>query len=185
MDDESKRCMVEVRANTAGSGPTSRRCAARRHDAGRRLRAGGHGARARAAGGDPPGSLGFDDLKRIALDALSQIAAQALHSGIGALFGPAAAARRARRGCFGGDRALLGLPGAATGGPVAPGAAYLVGERGPEVFVPTSAGRVEPSARGRRDVGSRSRSRQPRVGRTDGCAVCAAVASSVRRAARA
>ena len=39
--------------------------------------------------------------------------------------------------------ALFGLPGRATGGPVAPGRAYLVGERGPEVFVPTAAGRVE------------------------------------------
>jgi len=33
--------------------------------------------------------------------------------------------------------------GRATGGPVAPGRAFLVGERGPEVFVPTAAGRVE------------------------------------------
>jgi hypothetical protein len=36
---------------------------------------------------------------------------------------------------------------------VAPGAAYLVGERGPELFVPTSAGRVEiPAAAPGRDV---------------------------------
>ena len=39
---------------------------------------------------------------------------------------------------------ILGLPGRATGGPVSPGRGYLVGERGPELFVPTSAGRVEP-----------------------------------------
>jgi phage-related minor tail protein len=38
---------------------------------------------------------------------------------------------------------LLGAPGRATGGPVAPGRAYLVGERGPELFVPTASGRVE------------------------------------------
>jgi hypothetical protein len=31
---------------------------------------------------------------------------------------------------------------------VAPGAAYLVGERGPEVFVPTASGRIETSAAG-------------------------------------
>ena len=42
--------------------------------------------------------------------------------------------------------ALLGLPGRATGGLVAPERPYLVGERGPEVFVPTSAGRVEPGS---------------------------------------
>ena len=55
--------------------------------------------------------------------------------GLGAFFGQAIGA-------------LLGLPGRATGGPVSPGSAYLVGERGPEVFVPTSAGRVEPAAPG-------------------------------------
>ncbi|HEX8191462.1 MAG TPA: tail tape measure protein, partial [Allosphingosinicella sp.] len=38
---------------------------------------------------------------------------------------------------------LLGLPGRAHGGPVAPGRAYVVGERGPELFVPTASGRVE------------------------------------------
>jgi hypothetical protein len=48
---------------------------------------------------------------------------------------------------------LFGLPGRATGGPVAPGQSYWVGERGPELFVPTSAGRVEPTASGpARDV---------------------------------
>ena len=39
---------------------------------------------------------------------------------------------------FGGARA--------DGGPVAPGGAYLVGERRPEVFRPASAGSVEPAA---------------------------------------
>ena len=39
--------------------------------------------------------------------------------------------------------ALIGLPGRATGGPVSPGRGYMVGERGPEMFVPTSAGRIE------------------------------------------
>ena len=92
------------------------------------------------------GSLGFEDLRRVALDALGQIAAQALQSGIGALFGPAAKGGAGGLGGFLGQAvgALLGLPGRATGGPVAPGTAYLVGERGPEVFVPTAAGRVEP-----------------------------------------
>lgn len=33
----------------------------------------------------------------------------------------------------------------ADGGPVLPGGAYLVGERGPEVFRPTSAGSIEPA----------------------------------------
>lgn len=36
----------------------------------------------------------------------------------------------------------------ADGGPVLPGGAYLVGERGPEVFRPTSAGNIEPAGGG-------------------------------------
>jgi hypothetical protein len=96
------------------------------------------------------GSLGFDDLKRIALQALSEIAAQAIKGGIGGLFGGAPGSGSADIGSLltGAVGALFGLPGRATGGPVAPGGAYLVGERGPEVFVPTSAGRVETSAAG-------------------------------------
>ena len=39
--------------------------------------------------------------------------------------------------------AALGAPGRATGGPVSPGRAYRVGERGPELFVPTTSGRIE------------------------------------------
>ncbi|MEW6390093.1 MAG: phage tail tape measure protein [Pseudomonadota bacterium] len=36
----------------------------------------------------------------------------------------------------------------ADGGPVLPGGAYLVGERGPEVFRPASAGSIEPAGSG-------------------------------------
>lgn len=95
------------------------------------------------------GSLGFDDLRRMALSVLDDIAAQALRAGLGAIgLGGGGA------GGGGGDAlnlggllgSILGLPGRATGGPVAPGRGYLVGERGPELFVPTSAGRVEPNA---------------------------------------
>jgi len=87
------------------------------------------------------GSLGFDDLKRVAMQTLNEIAAQALQSGICNLFGGAGGGLGGIvTGAIG---ALFGVPGRATGGPVAPGSAYLVGERGPELFVPTSAGRVE------------------------------------------
>lgn len=103
------------------------------------------------------GSLGFDDLKKVAFSALSEIAGYALQSGVNNLFGGSGG------GAGGGGGfanllgqsvgALLGLPGRATGGPVAPGRAYLVGERGPEVFVPTAAGRVETGLTGpSRDV---------------------------------
>jgi len=92
------------------------------------------------------GSLGFDDLKRTALQAIDQIAAQAIQSGLGSIFGSSQ-----QGGGLGGlitglVGGLLGLPGRATGGPVAPGSAYLVGERGPELFVPTAAGRIETAA---------------------------------------
>jgi phage-related minor tail protein len=43
---------------------------------------------------------------------------------------------------------FAGAPGRATGGPVSPGRPYWVGERGPELFVPASAGAVSPSAAG-------------------------------------
>ncbi|OBV09951.1 tail tape measure protein [Erythrobacter dokdonensis] len=88
------------------------------------------------------GSLGFDDLKRVAFRALDEIAGHALQSGLASLFGGSGG------GGLGGLvsqslGALLGLPGRATGGPVSPGRAYLVGENGPEVFMPTASGRIE------------------------------------------
>ena len=87
------------------------------------------------------GGLGFEDLKRLAFRAFDDIAAHALQSGFGELFGGSG-------GGLGGFLAqsfgaLLGLPGRATGGPVSPGRAFLVGESGPEIFVPTSSGRIE------------------------------------------
>ncbi|MFC3101536.1 tail tape measure protein [Altererythrobacter lauratis] len=93
------------------------------------------------------GRTGFDDLKRVALSALNEIASQAVSSGIASLLGRPAGGGGTGFG-LGSIVAQLvgsamGLPGRATGGPVSPGRAYLVGERGPEMFVPTSAGRVE------------------------------------------
>lgn len=92
------------------------------------------------------GSLGFDDLKRVAFNALTEIASFSLQSGMSSLFGGAADGTGADGlGKLLGQSvgALFGLPGRATGGPVSGGQAYLVGERGPEVFVPTAAGRIE------------------------------------------
>ena len=96
------------------------------------------------------GSLGFDDLKRVALQTMGEIAAQAIQSGIGGMFGGQQGSASGGLGAIltNAVGALFGLPGRATGGPVSPGAAYLVGERGPEVFVPTSTGRVESGALG-------------------------------------
>jgi phage-related minor tail protein len=88
------------------------------------------------------GKLGFDDLKRVALSALAEIARSALAQGLGALGGGGPG------GALGGvlsalATSLIGAPGRATGGPVSAGRTYLVGERGPELFVPTSSGRIE------------------------------------------
>ena len=92
------------------------------------------------------GKLGFDDLRRVAVAALAEIARSAIASGIGAIGGG---------GGIGGLltsilTGLAGAPGRATGGPVSAGRAYRVGERGPELFVPTSSGRVEASGSGGR-----------------------------------
>ena len=95
------------------------------------------------------GSLGFEDLRRIAVGVLDQIAARALDSLFSGGGGGGGGGLLGLGNLFG---SLLGLPGRATGGPVSPGRGYVVGERGPELFVPTSAGRVEaalPGGRGR------------------------------------
>lgn len=101
------------------------------------------------------GSIGFEDLRKIAFSVIDSIASQAINNLFGSIGG--------NGGGGGGANGLLnlgtaiaslfGLPGRATGGPVSPGRGYLVGERGPELFVPTSAGRVETGQAGRpRDV---------------------------------
>lgn len=98
------------------------------------------------------GGLGFEDLKRMATSALDQIATQALQLGLDRLFGGSGGGGLG--GLLAGTiGALFGLPGRATGGLVAPERPYLVGERGPELFVPATAGRVEANR-----VGATSRS---------------------------
>ncbi|WP_374944252.1 tail tape measure protein [Sphingomonas sp.] len=82
------------------------------------------------------GKLGFDDLKRVALSALAEIAAEAVKGGLASVLGGSSVS-----GVLAG--VVGGQPGRATGGPVTPGRGYLVGERGPELFVPTASGRVE------------------------------------------
>ncbi len=97
------------------------------------------------------GKFGFDDLRRLALSALSEIAAASIRAGLDSLTGG---------GQSGGNGGLLssissvlgsvlGAPGRATGGPVSPGRPYRVGENGPEIFVPTTSGRIETGGGGR------------------------------------
>lgn len=93
------------------------------------------------------GSLGFDDLKRTALTALGEIAAQAVRGGVSGDFPGSNSMQGGNLGTLlgGAISAVFGLPGRATGGTVAPGRGYLVGERGPELFVPAAAGRIDTS----------------------------------------
>lgn len=155
MDDELDAMVVSVRADTRGfardvasmrgelEGPLATGAAR----AGRLI----EGALGRAI---VSGKFGFDDLKKVALSAMAQIASASVRSlfsslgsagqggGIGGLLSGAASS-------------LLGLPGRATGGPVSAGRGYMVGERGPELFVPGSGGRIEQlssGGRGGRDV---------------------------------
>jgi phage-related minor tail protein len=148
MDEELESYVISVRADTASfakdvaemRGQLEGPLAAGVERAGRMLEA----ALIRAV---RTGKLGFEDLKRIALSAMAEIAAAAIRSGIGAVLGGG------KSGGIGSlISGLLGLPGRAVGGPVAPGRAYVVGERGPELFVPTSSGRVEAGPRSGREV---------------------------------
>ena len=146
MDDELDPLLVDIRANTAGFAADIARM---------RASFDGQVLDGFARAGDVlergllsairKGSLGFEDLKRVALGALDQIAGQALQLGLDRVMGSGG-----KSGGIGGVLAgllagLTGLPGRATGGLVSPERPYLVGERGPELFVPTSAGRVEPN----------------------------------------
>jgi phage-related minor tail protein len=101
------------------------------------------------------GKFGFEDLKRSALAAMNEIARGAIRGGIGAIFGGGGGGSGGG-GLLGTATSLalaaFGAPGRAAGGPVAGGRAYMVGERGPELFVPTSAGRVEAGGAGARHV---------------------------------
>ena len=95
------------------------------------------------------GSIGFEDLRRIALGVIDQIASRSLNNlfsslGLGGGGGGSQSGGGNPFGVLGSLlTSLLGSPGRATGGPVAPGRGYIVGERGPELFMPTSAGRIE------------------------------------------
>lgn len=150
MDEEIERLVVSVRADTQGF---ARDVAAMRGSIDGPLQASAERAGdaiertlLRAA---RTGKLGFEDLRRVAMSVLGEIAAGAMRDGLAAIFGG---------GSGGGPGGLLaglfGAPGRATGGPVSPGRAYWVGERGPELFVPTASGRVDvpAAANGGRDV---------------------------------
>jgi phage-related minor tail protein len=153
MDEEIERLVVSVRADTGAfardvaemKGQLEGPLAEGLERAGRVLES----ALLRAV---RTGKFGFEDLKRTALAAMAEIAAAAIRGGIqsagggGGTGGGLFAAAAKLLGAF------IGAPGRATGGPVAPGRPYLVGERGPELFVPTASGRVETGRGAVRDI---------------------------------
>ena len=93
------------------------------------------------------GKFGFEDLGRMAMQMMDQIASKAIGAGLDAIFSGLGGSGGGGAGLLSGLIGSLGLPGRATGGTVSPQRPYLVGERGPELFVPASAGHVEPSHR--------------------------------------
>lgn len=87
------------------------------------------------------GKLGFEDWKGLLRDILTDIA----KIGTEMVFGAQSSGRSGNSwaGVLTQAIGLISASGRATGGPVAQGRAYVVGERGPELFVPERAGRIE------------------------------------------
>src|SRR5690349_4564386 len=142
MDEEIERLVVSVRADTSGF---VRDVSAMRGELEGPLVAGagraGRSIDSALARAITSGKTGFDDLKKVALSAMADIAQaslRALFQSPGGGLGSSVI-----NGLGGVITSLLGAPGRATGGPVSAGRGYLVGERGPELFVPSSSGRIE------------------------------------------
>ena len=96
------------------------------------------------AKGAADGKLSLADLARAAVSAVDALAGVGGSSTTSAAGGLGAALGSALGGAlssvFGGARA--------DGGPVSGGRSYLVGERGPEVFTPTTSGDISPAMSG-------------------------------------
>jgi phage-related minor tail protein len=157
MDEEIERLLISVRADTRGFASDVDTMRASLEDVfGAGVERAGAVLESTLIRAIRTGKLGFEDLKRVALSVLAEIAAAAIRSGIGAILGGGGQQPGPGGLLTAGASilsAVLGLPGRATGGPVSPGRAFLVGERGPEVFVPTSSGSVAPlSGQRPRDV---------------------------------
>ena len=158
MDEEIDRLVVSVRADTQGF---ARDVAELRGSL-----EGGLGAGVERAGNliestlvraIRTGKLGFEDLKRVALSVLAEIASASIKAGLDSILGGMGKQGGGNGGLLNAGVQILGSllggsPGRATGGPVSPGRPFLVGERGPELFVPTSAGTIATGSGSARDV---------------------------------
>ena len=152
MDEEIERLVVSVRADTAGF--ASDVASMRGELEGPLVAGAGRAGRmidSSLAKAILTGKTGFDDLKKVALAAMSDIAQASLR----ALFqtpGGASFGSGLLNGLGGLIASLVGAPGRATGGPVSAGRGYVVGENGPELFMPSTNGRIEQAGGAARDV---------------------------------
>lgn len=144
MDEEIERLVVSVRADTrAFAADVTHMRAELEGPFASGLERAGTALERGLVGAIQRGKFGFEDLRRVALSVLSEIASAALRSGIDSLGGGGGGQGGLLTSLGSLLGGVLGAPGRATGGPVSPGRAYRVGERGPELFVPTSSGRIE------------------------------------------
>lgn len=144
MDEEIERLVIGVRADTAGF---ARDVDAMRASLDGPLTSGadraGRAIESALGKAVRTGSSGFEDLRKVALSVLSDIAASAVRGGLNELFGGGFGGGSSGGGLLAALSGLFGgAPGRATGGPVSPARPYLVGERGPELFVPTASGSI-------------------------------------------
>jgi hypothetical protein len=149
MDEEIERLVVSVRADTRGF---ANDVGAMRAELDGPFAAGleraGNILDKSLMGAIQRGKFNFEDLGRVALKVFAEIAAAALRSeagsgGSGGKGGSGTGELQLLSSVLSAAGSLFGSPGRATGGPVSPGRAYTVGENGPELFVPTSSGRIE------------------------------------------
>ncbi len=89
------------------------------------------------------GKFSFSSLKDVAISSFTQMASSLASSGLESLFGSGGSGLLG--GLVSGFGALFG--GRADGGMVTAATPYIVGERGPELFVPSVSGAVVPNHR--------------------------------------
>jgi len=146
MDETIETLMIGVRADTASfAQDTATMQASLQNSLGQGADKVGSLIESSLAKAVTSGKLGFADLEKSVLAVFGTIAAQAVSDGLSSLLtGMAGGGGLATLGSslIG---ALIGSPGRATGGPVSPGRPYMVGEQGPEVFVPGAAGSIAPA----------------------------------------
>ena len=146
MDETIETLMIGVRADTASfAQDTATMQASLQNSLGQGADKVGSLIESSLAKAVTSGKLGFADLEKSVLAVFGTIAAQTVSDGLSSLLtGMAGGGGLATLGSslIG---ALIGSPGRATGGPVSPGRPYMIGEQGPEVFVPGAAGSIAPA----------------------------------------